>query len=153
MMTILKLVTTLEKLQDKTLRVKGVIPSLGLSFDKNLVGNGFNSTKAILMLMRDPTGLPSHIGNNTNHSLLPQMKTFTDEEGEDDPIGEICWDKEVLLSFDERHEDTSVTVHHYPIDAIEIADDAFRLIAGNELVDLRIEEPPFEEKSNQWSLS
>ena len=59
MMTILKLVTTLEQLQDKTLRIEGVVTSLGLNFDKNLVGNGFNSTKAILMLMKESVWIPA----------------------------------------------------------------------------------------------
>lgn len=136
------IINKLEQTSNDTLKVTGVLPNLGLEIDRTLPGSAFNSQKAILMLI---TGKFLTGRVNTNHTLLRQMKTFTDEEGEDDPPGEICWDKEVLLTYDERRENRSLTVHYYPIEAIEITGDTFRLIAGNELLDLRIEEPPFED--------
>ena len=136
MMTIIKLVTALEQCGDKVLRINALIPSLNLTFDRNLVGSSFNSTKAILMLISNNC-LPLHIGNNTSRTLLPQLKTFTDEEGEDDPPGEICWDKEVLLSHGESYGGDNSTTFYFPIDAIEITENTFKLIAGNELLELR----------------
>jgi hypothetical protein len=141
MITLFDLITALEQERFKTLKIKAFIPSLGIEFVRSFMGNGFNSTKAVLSLVGE-SHFPTHIWHNTNHTLLPQLKTFTDEEGEDDPPGEICWDKEVLLSIGTNHDDASCTSYYFSIKTVEITDDAFKLVAGDEILSLRIEEPP-----------
>lgn len=135
-MTILELITTLEQQQNKNLKVIGVVPSLNLKLDARVIGNGFNSTKALLGIMEKN---PRSNSGCSNNKLLSQMKSFTDEEGENDPPGEICWDKEVLLSFTENYVDGRSMNQCFPIESIELTNDTFRLIAGEEILSLRRE--------------
>ena len=129
------LINKLEQASQTNLKVIGFVPNLDLEIDRTLPVSAFNSQKAILMLIASPVSTVGKI--NTNHSLLRQLRTFTDEEGEDDPPGEICWDKEVLLSHGESYGGDNSTTFYFPIDAIEITENTFKLIAGNELLELR----------------
>ncbi len=135
-MTILELITTLEQLQNKNLTVIGVVPNLKIELHARVVGNGFNSTKALIGIMERDLKSNSRCSNN---KLLSQMKSFTDEEGEDDPPGETCWDKEVLLSFTENYVDGRSMNQCFPIESIELTKDTFGLVAGDEILSLRRE--------------
>jgi hypothetical protein len=138
MMTILELINRLETTQHNTLIIMGLVPALGLELEIVGTGWGINHTKAILSMVKKFR--PKAVRNN--HQQLKYMKTFTDEKEDEDPIGEVCWDMEVLLSFTDNYPDGSCTEYFFPIIATEITCDVFRLIAGDELLSLRVEEPP-----------
>ena len=137
-MTILELINRLEATQHNTLTIMGLVSALGFELEITGTGWGQNHTKAILIMVKK---FRLNAVQN-NHEQLKYIKTFTDEKEDGDPIGELCGDMEVLLSFTDNYPDRSCTEYFFPIIATEVTDDAFRLIAGDELLSLRVEEPP-----------
>lgn len=129
-MIVLELINALSPLYDKTLDVIGVLPS-GVELEITCMGNDFDGTKVILGV--------------TNIKLTRLNPEYSSSEVFRSLHGFVNKKKEVLLSFDERHKDNSLTVHYYPIEKIEMTENTFRLVARDELLDLRVEEPPIED--------